>query len=185
MTAFKKGFTLIELLVVIAVLGVLAVVVLVAINPVQQLAKGRDTGRKSTVKQIGNSLQAYYTRTGSYLTSSNCDWVSGTHFLTCLVDEGEVGVEPDAIDYSAGSVSACTGGDDQQNNLCYDVAGTSLAVVYATLESDTEDQKCANPSTETPLFLWSSEDGRAGTICVSGSPPTWPSPGTFAGSWRD
>jgi prepilin-type N-terminal cleavage/methylation domain-containing protein len=184
MTAFKKGFTLIELLIVIAVLGVLAVVVLVAINPVQQLAKGRDTGRKSTVKQIGNALQAYYTRSGSYLTSSNCDF-SGTHFLTCLVDEGEVGAEPDAINYSAGSVSACTGGEDQQNNLCYDQAASgNLAIVYATLESDAEDQKCDNPLTETPLFIWSSEDGRAGTICPDLS-SGWPSPGSFAGLWKD
>src|SRR6266404_5357748 len=39
----KKGFTLIELLVVIAVLGVLATVVIAAINPFQQLMKGRDS----------------------------------------------------------------------------------------------------------------------------------------------
>ena len=48
MTAYlKKGFTLIELLIVIAILGVLAVVILVAINPQEQLARGRGGGRTS------------------------------------------------------------------------------------------------------------------------------------------
>ena len=47
----RRGFTLIELLIVMAILGVLAVVVLVAINPIQQLARTRDTGRKSGVTQ--------------------------------------------------------------------------------------------------------------------------------------
>ena len=56
---YLKGFTLIELLIVIAILGVLAVVVLVAINPVQQLARTRDAGRKSSVAQIGHAVAAY------------------------------------------------------------------------------------------------------------------------------
>ena len=45
----SRGFTLIELLIVIAVLGVLAAVVLVAIDPGQQLARGRDSGRKPSI----------------------------------------------------------------------------------------------------------------------------------------
>ena len=55
----SKGFTLIELLIVIAILGVLAAGSLVAIDPVEQLARARDSGRKSAVTQMGRALQAY------------------------------------------------------------------------------------------------------------------------------
>ena len=62
MTArIKRGFTLIELLIVMAILGVLAVVVLLAINPAEQLARTRDTGRVSAVTQMGHAVQAYDT----------------------------------------------------------------------------------------------------------------------------
>jgi len=61
------GFTLIELLVVIAILGVLAGAILVAINPLEQLARGRDAGRKSTVDELGHATQAYYTAQNALL----------------------------------------------------------------------------------------------------------------------
>ena|SRR3989344_7112496 len=64
MTALKKGFTLIELLIVMAILGVLAVVVLVAINPAEQMRRARDSGRISGAQQIGRAIQAYYTGNG-------------------------------------------------------------------------------------------------------------------------
>lgn len=50
------GFTLIELLIVMAILGVLAVVVLVAINPVQQLARTRDAEENP---QLPNSVERW------------------------------------------------------------------------------------------------------------------------------
>ena len=62
----SKGFTLIELLIVIAILGILAAGILVAIDPVEQLSRGRDAGRKSAVTQLGRALQAYYTANSNY-----------------------------------------------------------------------------------------------------------------------
>lgn len=56
----KKGFTLIELLVVISLIGVLAVAVLSAINPIEQLNKGRDAGRRADSSQIINAIDRYY-----------------------------------------------------------------------------------------------------------------------------
>lgn len=48
----QKGFTLIELLIVIAILGVLAAAVLSAINPIEQINRGRDTGSLSDAEQL-------------------------------------------------------------------------------------------------------------------------------------
>ncbi|HVZ11492.1 MAG TPA: prepilin-type N-terminal cleavage/methylation domain-containing protein, partial [Patescibacteria group bacterium] len=50
--SFSRGFTLIELLVVIAVIGVLAAIVLLAVNPTEQLARGRDANRISSIEGL-------------------------------------------------------------------------------------------------------------------------------------
>ena len=67
-----KGFTLIELLVVIAVLGVLAAGLLVLINPAGQMAKARDAGRKSAIRQIAKALDSYSAAYGAYPIDSSC-----------------------------------------------------------------------------------------------------------------
>src|ERR1700704_6424972 len=69
----EEGFTLIELLIVIGVLGVLAAALLVALNPLEQLARGRDAGRLSSVNQLGRAMQNYVTQQGT-----NVYPVSGT-----------------------------------------------------------------------------------------------------------
>ena len=56
-----SGFTMIELLIVIAVLGVLAVAVLSAINPIEQINRGRDTGSRSDAEQLLSAMDRYYT----------------------------------------------------------------------------------------------------------------------------
>jgi len=56
-----RGFTMIELLIVIAVLGVLAVAVLSAINPIEQINRGRDTGSRSDAEQLLSAFDRYYT----------------------------------------------------------------------------------------------------------------------------
>ncbi|NIT03538.1 prepilin-type N-terminal cleavage/methylation domain-containing protein, partial [Candidatus Saccharibacteria bacterium] len=47
-----RGFTMIELLIVIAVIGILAIAVLAAINPIEQINRGRDTGSRSDAEQL-------------------------------------------------------------------------------------------------------------------------------------
>src|SRR3990167_4264750 len=95
MTArIRRGFTLIELLIVIAIIGVLAVVILVAINPQEQLARTRDAGRTSSVTQLGHAFQAYG-------TSHEGDYVAETStWITTLVLAGEVATEPGALAYT-------------------------------------------------------------------------------------
>jgi prepilin-type N-terminal cleavage/methylation domain-containing protein len=172
LTAVRQGFTLIELLIVMAILGVLAVVVLVAINPVQQLARTRDSGRKSTVTQLGHALEAHFTaRNGEYLDTSNCIAANGgplaTDWMGCLQVAGEMSSVPATINNSVGSFSTCTG-TNVQNAICYAVDGTSTAaVVYTVLESATEESKCPGPGLVVPNFIWNTADGRGGTICLT------------------
>jgi len=83
------GFTLIELLIVLAILGVLAVVVLIAINPTQQLAKGRDTGRKSSVTQLGRELASYFTARAIFPRNNNCTNMT-SNWMDCLVAAGSL-----------------------------------------------------------------------------------------------
>jgi len=64
----EKGFTLVELLIVIAVLGVLASVIVIAINPLAQMRKARDTKRKANLAQIQQALELFRSDVGRYPT---------------------------------------------------------------------------------------------------------------------
>lgn len=56
----KLGFTLIELLIVISLLGALAVGMLAALDPLEQIKKGTDTGTRNTVEEIYNAMVRFY-----------------------------------------------------------------------------------------------------------------------------
>lgn len=66
MLKFKKGFTMIELLIVITILGILAVAVLSAINPIEQMNRGRDTGSRSDAEQLLSAVDRFYATQGHY-----------------------------------------------------------------------------------------------------------------------
>lgn len=152
----KEGFTLIELLIVIAILGVLAVVVLVAINPVEQLARTRDAGRISSVTQIGHAVEAYY-------TTQNATFPTEATWDTDLVNSGELTALPSDVS-TTDSECAYT---SNVNGWCYKT-DTSDAVVYALLVSDSWDSQCA--ATEDPYAVFSTADGRGGVVCGATEP---------------
>lgn len=63
----RKGFTLIELLIVISIVGLLAGFISVNFAGVRQ--RGRDTVRKSDLRQIQTALEFWRSDTGSYSSS--------------------------------------------------------------------------------------------------------------------
>lgn len=71
----NKGFTLIELLIAMAILGILATVGLASFRTAQM--RGRDTQRKSDLKQISNAIELYYQDYNLYPQAS------GTNIAAC------------------------------------------------------------------------------------------------------
>ncbi|MBU0569500.1 type II secretion system GspH family protein [Patescibacteria group bacterium] len=182
MTALKKkikepgeggGFTLIELLIVIAILGVLAVVVLVAINPVQQLARTRDSGRMSTVAQLGRALQAYSATDPAGLYPVAATWDT---LLTAV----ELDNIPGLITNSLNAV--CTAAT-QIDGWCYDVDSTNEnAIIYSRLEADASiEGLCDNATTgDNAYTLYDTSQGRGGVVCSAGDPVNGSIPFDFA-----
>jgi len=56
----KRGFTLVELLIVIALLGALAIGLIGALDPLEQIKKGTDTGTRDTTTQMHEAILRYY-----------------------------------------------------------------------------------------------------------------------------
>ena len=171
----RRGFTLIELLIVIAILGVLAVVVLVAINPVEQLAKTRDAGRISSVTQLGHGVQAYYTnRNGCFPGNTTAPCAGGTEavWMDTLVTSGELSTLLSNVAYTyTTNATACAEnamGSTGTDMWCYDYDATNGSIVYATLESNTQDAKCAT-ATDEAVAVYSTADGRGGVVCDADS----------------
>lgn len=183
----SSGFTLVELLIVIAIIGTLAVVVLVAINPVQQLAKTRDTGRKSTTQQLGHALEAFS-------VNNNGDYVpeDGT-WMTSLVSSGELTSVPGSINYAVATVTACTtntpGSGNPGNGYCYVTTGGALSgqgpiIIYSRLEATADISRCKalNASYDRAFAIYSSALGKGGVVCKSGSEPSI-TDGASVASW--
>lgn len=60
----QKGFTLLELLIVIVIIGILAVLIIP--NLASGPARGRDSQRKSDLRNIKTALESYYNDNSSY-----------------------------------------------------------------------------------------------------------------------
>ncbi len=112
-TTKQRGFTLIELLVVIAIIGVLASVVLVAINPLTQINRAHDAGRKSDLAEIKSALERYKVVTGTYPVTSGWIYSTESNFLRELVDSGDLKQVP------RDPKNACGAGTDPRDFACF------------------------------------------------------------------
>jgi len=160
----KKGFTLVELLVVIAILGVLAAVVIVALNPAEQLARGRDAGRLSSVTQLGSAMQSYATNqgTGTYPGS-------GQNNLTWQTTYLKANAEINTIVNAPAASAECN--INIEGNICYNTSGTD-AVVWTIDESQSVKTKAGcgvagGPNANNPIAAaaWIASQGKAGITC--------------------
>lgn len=171
----SKGFTLIELLVVIAVLGVLATIVLLAVNPAEQIARGRDSSRVSAVTQLGRALQGYFTANNASLPVPGTTWISS---LVTSKDLSTIPTSPDATNYTTCPITftpSSQGGT--RLGYCYATsnAQNTEAIVYAKLESQLYAQKCTTGASTIPYWVFSTTTGRAGGKCsTAAADPTAP-----------
>lgn len=168
----QAGFTLIELLIVIVILGILATAVLVAMDPAEQIARGKDAGIISSVGQLGHAVQAYYTAQSAVLPVAGWNAPAGA---TGLVGSGELKSFPNPPSgtrtcnnnqYPAGA-----GG-----GYCYVVLVSGVdSVIYAHVTSKSSQTKVVNLSTAagaplvcTPATTWAvfyTTLGKAGLTC--------------------
>lgn len=153
------GFTLIELLVVIAILGVLAGAILVAINPLEQLSRGRDAGRKTTMQQLGGAVQAYYTSQNAVYPTQGATW------MTIVQTSGELKTLP-TNPTGTGYVTGCNTLNVAQNGFCYQTNSTD-AIVYARAESKSSLTQAGCTGTQVAWVVWSSAEGKTGLACLA------------------
>lgn len=169
----KSGFTLIELLIVIAILGVLAVVVLLALNPVQQLARTRDAGRISGVTQLGHAVEAFATSNNGVYPLQNATWI------TQLQTAGEIATIPGGIPYSVAGIVVCTNNaQPAAGGFCYITTGGAASgvgpvIVYARLEAQASISRCGTqfPGTNQAYGFYSTALGRGGIACTTNAQP--------------
>ena len=173
----ESAFTLIELLIVIAILGVLATVVIVAINPLQNLAKTRDAGRLNGVGQIGHAMEAYATNNNGVYVPESANWIGGGAAGTVnLVNAGEINAVPARI---TNSLTAYCTNSFPQNGFCYNAtsaAGAGPIVIYSRLEANANISRCA--AGQWAYAVYSSADGRAGIVCRASGAAQEPVAGT-------
>jgi len=157
-----KGFTLVELLIVIAILGVLAAGIIIAIDPVQQMARARDASRKNNIGQIGTALVSYYASHAASYPTADANWLSN------LVNAGELKSVPPSVAYSVSGTSACSTAT-VVNGYCYNTTGTggtnAEAVAWTILESKSSKSNCTG--TNLPIWFYSTVEGKACGACVA------------------
>ncbi len=159
---FVFGFTLVELLVVMSIIGVLAALAVGSFRTAQM--RGRDTTRKSDLKQISHSLELFYADYGRYPDAtggriSACDYNPslGTG-SACVWGEGEFSdgktvyfklLPRDPVDSQSYTYQIVAGSSNQKYKL------------FANLENS-EDKDCLDENcAQSPNFAVTSANTSA------------------------
>lgn len=151
----SKGFTLIELLIVIAVLSVLVAGVLITLDPMEQVRRGMDSGRISSVAQLGKAMQSYYTARLIYPAVSDT-------WQTALLDSGEIKITASV------TATRTTCSTYNQGNVCYSLNDNSTdAIIWTVLASKASFSKGSCSEGQVPVAAWYSGLGKTGITCVA------------------
>jgi prepilin-type N-terminal cleavage/methylation domain-containing protein len=145
----NHGFTLVELLVVIGILAILTAVVLVAVNPGQQLQDARNTERRAEVNAILNAISAYMADPANNgqppgAITGNCDATPATYdqigdattgawidLATPLAPVYIAALPEDPADTTAGGDTGyeiCSGASNRITVTAPDAEGTTISV---------------------------------------------------------
>lgn len=130
----QAGFTMIELLIVIGILGILAVAVLAAINPIEQINRGRDTGSRSDAEQLISAIDRYYAFNGYYPWQTGASdtgnvalsWVRFED--STLTDSG--GTCTVAEKLGTASTAGCTGSDELKQSFIERVSPDTYNFIF-------------------------------------------------------
>lgn len=123
---------------------------MIAVNPVEQMARARDGGRKQAVSEIVSAMQRYQTNRATYPAEGS--WIS------TILSSGELKKEPNLI---AGGTQCNL---NAQNGYCYATNGTE-ATIFVRLESASEASRCTVSPNTTPYFMWVSTTNTTSLYC--------------------
>jgi prepilin-type N-terminal cleavage/methylation domain-containing protein len=147
----KKGFTLIELLIVIALLGALAMGLLAAIDPVEQIRKGRDTTLRNTGANFFNAELRYYAVKGQFTWGTTA--TSGN------------------VNALAGDVSSLMNAGELKTNYIAQAGTTNLAKLLLTSTSAQDVAVCFKPESKgfqaDPVTIYGSDGVASAATCKS------------------
>ena len=136
----KKGFTLIELIITVAILAILVSILVVALNPAEQLARSRDAKRIADLDAIKTALNLYSaTATGTISMDGN-----STANSTCL---GGTGVDTWFNNNNGAAAAAATS------------TGTGLIAVVTSTGQSVASGTAVVASTWMPAILGQTPGG--------------------------
>ena len=176
----QAGFTMIELLIVIAILGILAVAVLSAINPVEQINRGRDTGSRSDAEQLLSAIDRFNAFQGYYPWQNGASDNTYSVAFTELETEDSLPNNDDSCNVSdllaAGDGASCTGSNELKVtffNRIFDAGYNHLFIYHGSNASDStyicflprSDAFVTEARNRCDSGLPADLDGASATIC--------------------
>lgn len=189
----KKGFTLIELLVVITLIGVLAIAVLSAINPIEQINKARDAGRRADSAQLIKAIDRYYASNESFPWNNSTEFTDARPAVDDLFKEtGEkagvgvcggtttvyVGIDKSGCLTEGLLVSSEELKSQFAKRKAFRLLPVKEDVFYVVKElNDPSVSVCFIPSSKATRTTWASlkdvDLGATPAVIVCGDEPTW------------